>query len=212
MNEMEWAASTDPPAMIKSLIGLVSDRKFRLFAAAGCRRVADFLKENGHDLLGENNNGAIVEAIEQGADAVLGEVGMSLTASDFGQVAAVTGETLMIREAAHAQAPDAASNVAFRAPRCFVPWSEGDKAIADVVREVIGNPFQLKAKDTAAASASVQEFAMAIYATRHFTDLPELARKLEAAGCTDKALLAHLRAPGPHYRGCWALDRILDKG
>jgi len=34
------------------------------------------------------------------------------------------------------------------------------------------------------------------------------------AGCADAAdaaLLDHLRGPGPHVRGCWALDLLLGK-
>ena len=32
---------------------------------------------------------------------------------------------------------------------------------------------------------------------------------LEESGCDRPALLAHSRSPGPHVRGCWALDLIL---
>jgi hypothetical protein len=42
--------------------------------------------------------------------------------------------------------------------------------------------------------------------------LPVLADALEDAGCDDRALLGHLRGPGPHVGGCWALDLILGKG
>jgi hypothetical protein len=38
-----------------------------------------------------------------------------------------------------------------------------------------------------------------------------LADALEAAGCSDKAILSHLRGPGPHVRGCWPVDLILGK-
>src|SRR5262249_51415533 len=31
------------------------------------------------------------------------------------------------------------------------------------------------------------------------------------AGCTDAELLGHLRAEGPHWRGCWALDLLLGR-
>lgn len=31
------------------------------------------------------------------------------------------------------------------------------------------------------------------------------------AGCGDGPLLAHLRSPGPHVRGCWALDHALGR-
>jgi hypothetical protein len=34
---------------------------------------------------------------------------------------------------------------------------------------------------------------------------------LERAGCTDAELLGHLRGPGPHVRGCWAVDLVLGK-
>jgi hypothetical protein len=36
-----------------------------------------------------------------------------------------------------------------------------------------------------------------------------LADALEDAGCTDAELLGHLRGPGPHSRGCWAVDLVL---
>jgi hypothetical protein len=41
--------------------------------------------------------------------------------------------------------------------------------------------------------------------------LAVLADALEEAGCTDTRILGHLRGPGPHVRGCFALDLILDK-
>jgi hypothetical protein len=44
------------------------------------------------------------------------------------------------------------------------------------------------------------------------TRLAVLADALEEAGCTDEELLGHLRGPGPHVRGCWAVDLLLGKG
>jgi hypothetical protein len=41
--------------------------------------------------------------------------------------------------------------------------------------------------------------------------LAVLADALEEAGCREDAILAHLRSPGPHVRGCWAVDLVLDK-
>ena len=41
--------------------------------------------------------------------------------------------------------------------------------------------------------------------------LAVLADALEDAGCTDAAILEHLRGPGLHVRGCWAVDLLLDK-
>jgi hypothetical protein len=41
--------------------------------------------------------------------------------------------------------------------------------------------------------------------------LTALADALEDAGCADPELLGHLRSPGPHVRGCWAVDLVLGK-
>lgn len=38
-----------------------------------------------------------------------------------------------------------------------------------------------------------------------------LADALEEAGCHDEDILAHLRGPGPHVRGCWPVDLVLAK-
>jgi hypothetical protein len=42
--------------------------------------------------------------------------------------------------------------------------------------------------------------------------LAVLADVLEEAGCADADILNHLRGPGPHVRGCWALDLLLGTG
>jgi hypothetical protein len=39
--------------------------------------------------------------------------------------------------------------------------------------------------------------------------LAVLADMVEEAGCSDPQLLGHLRRPGPHVRGCWAVDALL---
>jgi hypothetical protein len=38
-----------------------------------------------------------------------------------------------------------------------------------------------------------------------------LADALEDAGLTDAEVLGHLRADGPHVRGCFVVDAILGK-
>lgn len=43
------------------------------------------------------------------------------------------------------------------------------------------------------------------------TNLSVLADALEDAGCDCGGLLDHLRSPGPHVRGCWAVDCILGR-
>jgi hypothetical protein len=55
---------------------------------------------------------------------------------------------------------------------------------------------------------TVTRLAQAIYEEEAFDQMPILADALEEAGCTNADLLAHLRDPGPHFRGCFALDLL----
>ena len=57
----------------------------------------------------------------------------------------------------------------------------------------------------------VPRLAGRIYEERDWDRLPILADALEEAGCTQEDILAHLRGPGPHVRGCWVLNLLLGK-
>jgi hypothetical protein len=58
---------------------------------------------------------------------------------------------------------------------------------------------------------TVVTLAKAIYDEDAFDRLPILADALEDAGCDEAELLRHLRGPGPHVRGCFALDLVPGK-
>jgi hypothetical protein len=62
---------------------------------------------------------------------------------------------------------------------------------------------------------TVRKLAEAVYEQQSFPDgtleVDRLADALEEASCADAQLLAHLRLPGPHVRGCFALDAVLGK-
>jgi hypothetical protein len=58
----------------------------------------------------------------------------------------------------------------------------------------------------------VVALARGIYADRAFDRLPILADALQDAGCENTDLLAHCRGEGPHVRGCWVVDLLLEKG
>ena len=53
--------------------------------------------------------------------------------------------------------------------------------------------------------------AQSIYDSNQFTRVRELADLLKKAGCKDAELMRHLRGKGPHVRGCWAVDLLLQK-
>jgi hypothetical protein len=117
---------------------------------------------------------------------------------------------------------DAVLGLAFRAATPPQLWgTEHEDAVAEkvgdergdincrLVREIFCNP--LRPVSIAPAWQTPQALALArtAYDERRWEDLPLLADALEEAGCTEEAILSHLRGPGPHVRGCWALDLVL---
>jgi hypothetical protein len=86
-----------------------------------------------------------------------------------------------------------------------------EEAQADLLREMLGNPFRPKCAEPAWlawGSGTVVRLAETIYHDRAFDRLPVLADALEDAGCQDADILGHCRQPGPHVRGCWAVDLL----
>jgi hypothetical protein len=101
--------------------------------------------------------------------------------------------------------------------------AEAAKAkVAAIVRDIFGNPFHpsppLPASVLAWNDGTVRRLAQAIYDVR---DMPAgtldagrlgvLADALLDAGCEDEEVVQHLREPGAHVRGCWAVDAILGR-
>src|SRR5262249_24287962 len=95
-------------------------------------------------------------------------------------------------------------------------------AQAGLRRDIIGPlPFRevhIVPRWLAWNDGTVRRLAAAIYEERALPSgtldtvrLAVLADALEESGCTDAELLAHLRSPGPHVRGCLALDTVLGK-
>jgi hypothetical protein len=87
-------------------------------------------------------------------------------------------------------------------------------AQCDLLRDVFGNPFRPVVFDPAWRTPTVvalaRQMGQARPDEREDAALPILADALQDAGCADAGLLGHLRGPGPHVLGCWALDLILD--
>jgi hypothetical protein len=87
-----------------------------------------------------------------------------------------------------------------------------------LVRDIFGNPFRPTTLDPTCRTAAVISLATAAYGERELPSghldnarLRVLSDALEDAGCTDQAILDHLRAPGPHVRGCFVVDLISGK-
>ena len=80
-----------------------------------------------------------------------------------------------------------------------------------VLREIVGNPFRPVPFDPRWRTSDTVGLAQAIYDDRAFERMPILADALMDAGCEDEQIIGHCRGEGPHVRGCWVVDLILDK-
>ncbi|WP_162271540.1 hypothetical protein [Gemmata sp. SH-PL17] len=60
-------------------------------------------------------------------------------------------------------------------------------------------------------SPTANALAGQMYESRDFDAMPILADALQDAGCADENILSHCRGPGPHVRGCWVVDLVLEK-
>src|SRR5581483_8581423 len=119
----------------------------------------------------------------------------------------------------------AAAKAAQTARRCLAQsidtlwddWQE-NASEADIVRDLIGIPFRRVVLAPFWLTSAVKAMAQGAYDERSLPSgrldnwrLAVVADALDDAGCDDVDLLAHLRSHGAHYRGCWALDVILNK-
>lgn len=83
--------------------------------------------------------------------------------------------------------------------------------LADILRDIVGNPFRPETISPDWLTPRVLSLAGAIYDERAFDRLPILGDALEEAGCDRAAILDHCRRPGEHVQGCWVLDLLLGK-
>jgi hypothetical protein len=96
-------------------------------------------------------------------------------------------------------------------------------AVCGLMRDLFANPFRpspaiepsvLRWRDATVVCLAAGAYESRLLPSGHLDTarLGVIADALEDAGATEKGLLAHLRGPGPHVRGCWVLDLILGKG
>jgi hypothetical protein len=205
MTEAGWLACKDPYPMLDFLRGRASDRKLRLFACALGRRL--------WDRFGQEEVRRAVEWAERVADGQAGP-------DELDGVCKAACWSVRAGHAAWAAANSAypAARHAAAAAATQAGMTGLRKAgVAAVLREVF-HPFRPVAADPSWRTPDVVMLAEAAYQERLLPQgaldtarLALLADALEDAGCTDEEVLGHLRGPGPHVRGCWALDLCLGK-
>lgn len=210
MTEQEWQASTHPRKMLKFLKAKASERQLRLFAVACCR--LRFPAWDLGDLAERYADGQVtseeMSAIAENALRTAGTWYRHMEAEDVDRARALIG-------AATARDGDKAATLAVK-----VLGVEHRPAGAQLLRDIIGNPLHppppLDPAVLAWNDGTVRRLAETAYRERHLPSgdldrgrLAILADALLDAGCADEDLIAHCRGPGPHVRGCWAVDAIL---
>jgi hypothetical protein len=214
MSEEEWLRSADPKAMLHRRPMDFSRRKLCLFACACCRRAGELFDADSQKL---------VEVAEDVADGVANPEQLKGPSQPL--IERIVGDAYS-RETIGARAAfDAANAIWVTHPRSAVTCADfssvyasmfdenGPAEQADLLRDIVGNPFRLAVVNRLWIGSNVMAVAQSIYADRVFDRLPILADALEDAGCDNADILNHCRQPSPteHVRGCWVVDLVLGK-
>ncbi len=225
MTEAEWLTCTSA----RTLLDLVPDeRKLRLFACACCRLRWPGAEEQCleravsavESYLDGRGAWADIEAAYEEAHLRLMVAGRTLDEAGWGADRAAFRAAQDRHRITRAAELVAVPGHVFAAGQILRLAQAGATkkqraGYAELVREVVGNPFRPVLVDPAWLAWNgglVRQLAQSIHDERRFGDLGVLADAREDAGCGPGELLAHGRAPGPHVLGCWALDLLLLKG
>lgn len=221
MTEQEWLTSRDPGPMLRwmRVPGTVfrtrwqgpveaapswktSERKLRLFVL-GCCRFADSPRDA---------NRAINDAVEDWIEGRLSRDHLDELIANARRWADLSDDVARVTLA---QPRIELSDPAIVELMCSAYAMTGVRwGHAGLLRDIVGNPFRPVAIDPTWLrwnDSTVPRLARAIFDARSFADLPILADALEEAECGDDRILGHLRSPGPHVPGCWAVDLLLGK-
>ena len=230
MNEHDWLLALDPAAMIDFLHTRVYDRKLRLLACAFVRQRWELLRyptpreavEMGERYALGAARRREIEAMRQQAQQSAAE------APEFERHAYQAAAATLLPHAIEAVRTASASlRAQFIAEEANAAMSREDelriiveagrlvdRQQGQVVLEVFGNVFCPPVVEPAWlrwSDGAVAKMARLIDQERRWEELPYLADALTDAGCTEEALVRHLREPGAHVRGCWALDAVLGR-
>jgi hypothetical protein len=224
MTEAEWLACDDPVPMLEFLRGRASDRKLRLFSCACCRQVWKSIPLGGCQgavLAAERYCEGIADYEELGGAHAAAQFNLNhlMLRSPLGQGQDAFREPAV---AATCAASTGTEDGLSGALETAMALARSDRGVANrhrsgILRDIF-NPFHPTTLAPACLTPDVLSLAHAAYDERELPSghidpvrLNVLADALEDAGCADNAILSHLRSPGPHVRGCWALDLILGK-
>jgi hypothetical protein len=192
MTENQWLTTTQPKFMLIFLRGKTSARKLRLFACACCR--SSYPRGLGPQT---ESLFAVAELYADGV-ASLEDVRQHWKAAD-------DELTWPEQPAAWAEALAKTRSRAQQTRR------------ATIARCIFGNPFRPITLGPAHRTPTIVSLAQAAYEERILPSgeldpvrLAVLADALEEAGAAGE-VVEHLRGPGPHVRGCFAVGLCLGR-
>jgi hypothetical protein len=231
MTEAEWLACEYPDPMLEFLRGRVSERKFRLFSVACCRRTWSFqnavlsckagaISDAHADGLATEPMAGSVEGDARewrggvhrngGAAVVLtGEEAVEVWAAVARPETVAMTVALMVAEEARAAGTDPGTIAAMDEAANYGVVRREEQCQTALLREIIGDPFRPVTLDPSWITSTVTTLASQMYESRDFGAMPILADALQDAGCDNEDFLDHCRGSGPHVRGCWVVDLVL---
>jgi hypothetical protein len=225
MTEAEWFSCTDPMKLLafEKQCPSGSMRKQRLFACACCRHVSDFMDarclkavevaERYEDDLADGDDLVLAyqEAQEISEELRKEDDHRFERAADLANVACE--ESSELAYCAYHFLLD--MRFGSDRPACRV-WA--NQIVKCIWGGLLFRPVSIDRTWLEWNGGIVQRLAEDAYDKRTLPEgtldnatLRVLSDALDESGCTDADLLGHLRSPGPHVRGCWALDLITGK-
>jgi hypothetical protein len=215
----------------------ISDRKLRYFLVGCCRRVWQYTTDErsrhaveiaerfADGLVGQKARGSARSAASTAFHELEGAgAGHVATAAAFAAWCCVEKNAWKKASGNAAAATVGHTYYADRPYPSIEVWSrEWGKAVApekraqaSLLRCIVGNPFRQVFVDPSGRTPTVMSLAQAADEERSLPKglldparLAILADALEETGCTNEAVLSHLREPGEHVRGCWVVDQLL---
>jgi hypothetical protein len=224
MTEAKWLACKDPLKMLQGLPGQSSERRLRLFAAACCRGVWTSLRSEVQREIQVAEDYAEGKADTSDLDEA--RIAMSTL---FGRWHYYGEQTLVFDLLAPSASEvantwDSIQGRIYRVPAeaRYGMKREDDRAEAAaqcaLARCLFGGSFRWTSAPSTWRTRTIRALARAAVQERALPSgqldpvrLGILADALEDAGCSEGALLGHLRDPGPHAWGCWPVDLVLGK-
>jgi hypothetical protein len=240
MTEEDWQACADPTPMLAQLRAdkmhrtRRGRRKLRLFAVGCGLRVSRFMSERGQRwlalgqrLAADELPGDELREVRSQTDWQYEEPDATTDLHSWRRAwcadhAAWFTLEANVMNAALGSADNSAGVMGIDAmPRgtSAAEYHAEREAQAGLVREIFGSLFRPAIIHRSWLTPTVITLATAAYEEPALPAgeldpqrLAILADAVEEAGCDNSDFLSHLRSAGPHVRGCWALDSLLEKG